>query len=169
MHGNNRCLPDGTKGMQRPGKIENVKKKIHARARNVLQRGISNFVWASVSGREEAKGSRKKFGEGEEGAKERVRLLRASNFSELGMIVSGSATQGVWLGDRRVRSQVIDEGRSRIPGRGAVRREGRRASDRTKKKVHRFRVRFGLERKASRLPCLSLGDDRVALGGQLYE
>ena len=137
MHGNNRrCLPDGTKGMQRPGKIENVKKKIHARARNVLQRGISNFVWASVSGREKVKGSRKKFGEGEEGAKERVRLLRASNFSELGMIVSGSATQGVWLGDRRVRSQVIDEGRSRIPGRGAVgevRREEEPATERRRK------------------------------------
>ena len=37
MDGNNgRCLPDGRKEMQRPGKIENVKKKIHARARKVL-------------------------------------------------------------------------------------------------------------------------------------
>ena len=31
-----RCLPDGRKGMQSPGEIENVKKKIHARARKVL-------------------------------------------------------------------------------------------------------------------------------------
>ena len=30
-----RCLPDGRKGMQSPGKIEDVK-KIHARARKVL-------------------------------------------------------------------------------------------------------------------------------------
>ena len=37
IDGNNRrCLPDGRKGMQKPGKIENVKKKIHARARKVL-------------------------------------------------------------------------------------------------------------------------------------
>ena len=37
MDGNNRrCLPDGRKGMQSPGKIENVLKKIHARARKVL-------------------------------------------------------------------------------------------------------------------------------------
>ena len=36
----------------------------------------------------------------------------------------------------------------------------RRASDRTKKRVYRFRVRFEGERRASRPPCLSLGDDR---------
>ena len=29
-------LPDGRKGMRRPGEIEDVKKKIHARARKVL-------------------------------------------------------------------------------------------------------------------------------------
>ena len=33
---NRRCLPDGRKGMQSPGKIEDVKKKIHARARKIL-------------------------------------------------------------------------------------------------------------------------------------
>ena len=37
VYGNNRrCLPDGNKGMRRPGETENVKKKIHARARKVL-------------------------------------------------------------------------------------------------------------------------------------
>ena len=37
VDGNNgRCLPDGRKGMQSPGEIEDVKKKIHARARKVL-------------------------------------------------------------------------------------------------------------------------------------
>ena len=35
LYGNNRCLPDGRKGMRRPGEIENVK-KIHARARKML-------------------------------------------------------------------------------------------------------------------------------------
>ena len=33
---NRRCLPYGRKGMRSPGKIEDVKKKIHARARKVL-------------------------------------------------------------------------------------------------------------------------------------
>ena len=37
VDGNNRrCLPDGKKGMQSPGKIKHVKKKVHARARKVL-------------------------------------------------------------------------------------------------------------------------------------
>ena len=37
MCGNNRrCLPDGRKGMQSPEKIEDVKEKIHARARKML-------------------------------------------------------------------------------------------------------------------------------------
>ena len=33
---NRRCLPDRRKGMRRPGEIEDVKKKIHARARKAL-------------------------------------------------------------------------------------------------------------------------------------
>ena len=41
--------------MQRPGKIQNVSEKIHARARKVLQHGIGCFVWASGSGRGEVK------------------------------------------------------------------------------------------------------------------
>ena len=37
VDGNNRrCLPDGRNGMRRPGEIEDVKKKIHARARKML-------------------------------------------------------------------------------------------------------------------------------------
>ena len=37
VDGNNKkYLPDGRKGMQSPGKIEDVKKKINARARKVL-------------------------------------------------------------------------------------------------------------------------------------
>ena len=34
--------------MQRPGKIKDVKEKIHARPRELLQHGVGNFVWASV-------------------------------------------------------------------------------------------------------------------------
>ena len=36
--------------MQSPGKIEDLKKKIHARARKMLYHRIGNFVWANVSG-----------------------------------------------------------------------------------------------------------------------
>ena len=37
VYGNNgRCLPDGRKRIQSPGEIENVRKKIHARASKVL-------------------------------------------------------------------------------------------------------------------------------------
>ena len=62
-------------------------------------------------------------------------------------------------------SQVIGEDRSRFPGRGAVgevRGRGSRVSERTKERVHRFRIRLGREKRASRLPCfiLGLGDDR---------
>ena len=37
MNGNNtRCLPDGKKGMQSSGEIEDVKEKTHARAKKTL-------------------------------------------------------------------------------------------------------------------------------------
>ena len=89
-----------------------------------------------------------------------MKLFRAGGSAELGKVASDSATQGLWLGDRKVGSQVIGEDRSRPPRKGTVgevRRGGRRASDRTKERVHRFGVGFGQERRASRLPCLSLG------------
>ena len=49
-----------------------------------------------------------------------MRLFRARSSAELGKVASGSATQGLWLRDRKVGSQVIGEDRSRFPGRGAV-------------------------------------------------
>ena len=58
----------------------------------------------------------------------RVRLLRARGPAELGKVASGSATLVLWLGDRKVGSQVIGKDRSRLPGRGTVgevRRGGR--------------------------------------------
>ena len=80
-------------------------------------------------------------------AKGRVRLLRARGSEELREVASGSATQGLWLRNGKVRSQVSGIDRSRFPGRRTVRkvrrggRRGRRASDRAKERVHRFRVR----------------------------
>ena len=51
--------------MIRPGELEDVKKKIHARARKMLYRGIGNFVWTSGSGGGKVGGSLKKFCAGE--------------------------------------------------------------------------------------------------------
>ena len=49
-----------------------------------------------------------------------MKLLRARGSAELGKVASGSATQVLWLRDRKVRFQVISEDRSRFPGRGTV-------------------------------------------------
>ena len=57
--------------MQSPREIEDVK-KIHARARTVLQHVIGNFVWASGSGQRKDGGSCKKFSNREGGAKGQV-------------------------------------------------------------------------------------------------
>ena len=77
-----------------------------------------------------------------------MRLHRARDSAELREVASGSATQGLWLRNGKVGSQVSGIDRSRFPGRrtvGEVRRGGRRerrASDIAKKRVHRFKVRF---------------------------
>ena len=128
------------------------------------------MVLASGSGRGEFKSSRKKFSGVEGGAKGQVRLFRGRGSAELRKVASGSATRGLWLRYRKVGSQVIGEDRRRLLGRGTVgevRRGERRASYRTKERVHRFRVRFGRQRRASRLPCLSfgLGNDRRSTSG----
>ena len=89
-----------------------------------------------------------KFRGRERRAKGKVRLHRARGSAELSEVASGSATQSLWLRNGKVRPQVSDIDRSRFPGRGTVRKirrggtRGRRASDRAKKRVHRFRVRF---------------------------
>ena len=75
-----------------------------------------------------------------------MRLHRARGSAELREVASGSATQGLWLRNGKVGSQVGSIDRSRLPRRrtvGEVRRGGRRASDGAKKIVYRFRVRFG--------------------------
>ena len=70
------------------------------------------FVWASGSGEGEVGGSCKKFSWGEGRAKGQMRLPRTRHSAELGKVASGSVTQGFWLGDRKVRSQVIGKDRS---------------------------------------------------------
>ena len=64
--------------------------------------------------------SRKKFSEEERGAERRMRLLKARGSAELGKEASGSATQGLWLGDRKVGSQIVGEDQSRLLGRRTV-------------------------------------------------
>ena len=65
---------------------------------------------------------------GIKGGKGQVRHLSARDSEELRKVASGSATQILWLRDRKVGSQVIGEDRSRFPGRetiGKVKRGGR--------------------------------------------
>ena len=70
-----------------------------------------------------------------------MRLLCARGSAELREVVSGSATQGLWLRNGKVRSRVSGIYRSRFPGRRTVweiRRGGRRgsrASDRAEKSI----------------------------------
>ena len=76
-----------------------------------------------------------------------MRLYRARGSAELSEVASGSATQGFWLRNGKVRSQVSGIDQSRFSGTRTVRkvrrggRRGRKASDRAKKRVYRFRVR----------------------------
>ena len=74
----------------------------------MLWQGIGNFVWTSVSGREEVCGNRKNFS-GREGIEESgMRLLGARGPSELGKVAFGSAMQDLWLGDEKVGTQVVN-------------------------------------------------------------
>ena len=77
-------------------------------------------------------GSRKKFSGRERRAKRRMRLLRARGSAKLREVASGSATEGLWLRNGKVGSQVSGVDRSQFPGRRTVRevrRRGRKASD----------------------------------------
>ena len=60
--------------MQNPGKIENVKKKIHARARKCFSMEKATLSKANGSGRGEVGGTRKKFSGREGGAEGQVKL-----------------------------------------------------------------------------------------------
>ena len=91
--------------------------------------------------------------------------------AEKGTKRTSETPQGAWLGGARKSSLWLcyagplagrqksgfSDNRRRPNPTGEVRKGGRKGSDRTKERVHRFRVRFGRKRKANRLPCLSLG------------
>ena len=57
-------------------------------------------------------------------AKGRMRILWARASAELRKVASGSATQGLWLRNRKVRSQVSGADRSQLPRRKTVRELG---------------------------------------------
>ena len=90
-----------------------------------------------------------------------MRLLRERGLAELREVASGSATQGLWLRNGKVGSQVGGVDRSRLPGRGTVLGGRRGVSNRTKKRVYRF----GRKKRARRLPYLGLGNDRRSASG----
>ena len=46
---NRRRLPDGRKGVQRQGKIKDVKKKVHAREKQIPQHGFSIILSGPVA------------------------------------------------------------------------------------------------------------------------
>ena len=71
------------------------------------------------------RGCRRKFSGGERRAEGRVRLLRARGSTELRKVVSGSATQGLWLRNGKVGSQVSGIDQSPFPGRRTVRKISR--------------------------------------------
>ena len=107
--------------MRRPGEIENVKKKIHVRARKMLRLMKLATLSGPVAVDEERLEAAAKNSVGEkEEQKGQLRLLRACSSAELGKVASGSATQSLWLKDKKVGSQVIGNDRSRLPWRGTV-------------------------------------------------
>ena len=110
----------------------------------------------------------RKFGWGERRAERRTKLLRARGSAELDKEASGSAKQGLWLGNRKVRSRVVGKDRSPLSGRGTVRkvrrrgRSNRRASDRTKEKIDRFSREMNM---SPAMPQLGLSNDKRGMSG----
>ena len=77
-------------------------------------------MWASGSEEGEVGDSRKKFSREERRAEEKVRLLRACGSTELREVASGSATQGLWLRNGKVGSQVSGKDQTQLPGKGKL-------------------------------------------------
>ena len=87
--------------------------------------GIGKFAWASGSGRAEVCGSCEKISGGEGREERGTRLLGARSSAELRQVTSGSVAQDLWLGNRKMRSQVVGKDQSRLSGRrtaGEIRR-----------------------------------------------
>ena len=98
-------------------------------------------------------------------------LLGAGGSAELGKVASGLATQGLWLGDRKwnvSQSAKTEADFLKEEQLGKLEKEKDEEEDHAKRKdrIRRFRLDLG-ERRASRLPCFSLGfdDDRRGVSG----
>ena len=68
-----------------------------------------------------------------------MRLLWARGSAELRKVASGFVTQGLWLKNRKVESQVSGIDRSRLPGRGKVGEVRRGENDKEKPATERRR------------------------------
>ena len=83
-----RCLLDGRKGKQRPGKIENAQENSLARARKVLQHGIDNFVETSAKKERFVAAARNL---------EEERKSKKTNETPQGTLPGGGRTGSLWL------------------------------------------------------------------------
>ena len=87
-----------------------------------------------------------------------MRLLCARGTAKLRKVISGSATQDLWLRNGKVRSQANSMDQSRFPERRTVRkvrrrgRRGRRASDRAEKSKYTV-FEFDLGEKEEQVVC----------------
>ena len=75
-------------------------------------------------------GSREKFSGGDGEAERRMRLFGARGSVEHEQVASGFVTQGLWVGNKKVGSQVVGEDRSRLPERETVGKVRRKKSQR---------------------------------------
>ena len=88
-----------------------------------------------------------------------MRLLKKRGSSELGKVISGSASYDLWLENRNARPQVVGVKRCQLSGRKTVGkvwkrgRWGRRTSDRTEEWIDWFRIRFW-EKEMSMSPAI---------------
>ena len=73
-----------------------------------------------------------------------MRLLRARGTAELSEVASGSATQSLWLRNRKVRSQVSGIDQSRFSGRGTVGKLGQEEDEPAIERRRKYTV-FGLD------------------------
>ena len=83
-----------------------------------------------------------------------MRLLRTRGSAELGKVASGSATQGLSLGDKKMSSQVVVVDRRRHPGRGTVGEIGREDEEEKSATERRRKYTDLGEREMSKLPAM---------------
>ena len=101
-----------------------------------------------------------KFSAKEGGAKKLMKLLRACGSAEFGKEASGSATHGLWLGNRKVRFQVVGEDRGRLPEKmniwGSLEKENEDEETATERRVEYTESGLDLIEREEQVACHSL-------------